>query len=179
MFLAIDLQLKEHYGSRMLHCITYIALILAINVAFVHVPIITLPNGEMWPPISLAVGFTFVLRDFAQKHVGHHVLWCMLIGCGLSWYFASPALAYASAVAFGIGELADWAVFTFTKRPFSQRILFSSLLGAPLDSVIFLTLVGIATPFSVISMTLSKFLGAYIVYLLVKKRENTLQHQEA
>ncbi len=155
----------------MIHCIIYVALILAINVAFVHVPLIALPNGEMWPPISLAVGFTFVVRDYAQKHVGHHILWCMLVGCALSWYFATPELALASAAAFAIGELADWAVFTFTKKPFSQRILFSSLVGAPLDSLIFLTLVGIATPFSVISMTLSKFLGAFIVYMLVRRRE--------
>ncbi len=163
----------------MLHCIIYIALILAINVAFVHVPLIALPNGEMWPPISLAVGFTFVIRDYAQKHVGHHVLWCMLIGCGLSWYFATPELALASALAFAFGELADWAVFTFTKKPFSQRILYSSLLGAPLDSLIFLTLVGIATPFSVISMTLSKFLGAFIVFMLVRKREHRLLREQA
>ncbi len=161
----------------MIHCIIYIALILAINVAFVHVPLIELPGGEMWPPISLAVGFTFVLRDYAQKQVGHHILWCMLVGCALSWYFATPALAFASAMAFGVGELADWAVFTFTKRPFSQRILYSSLLGAPLDSIIFLTLVGIATPFSIISMTLSKFLGAFIVFMLVKKREDKFAEQ--
>ncbi len=162
----------------MLHCIIYIALILAINVAFVHVPLIALPNGEMWPPISLAVGFTFVVRDYAQKHVGHHVLWCMLIGCALSWYFATPELALASALAFAFGELADWAVFTFTKKPFSQRILYSSLVGAPIDSIIFLSLVGIATPFSVISMTLSKFLGAFIVFMLVKKREHRVPCQQ-
>ncbi len=162
----------------MIHCVVYVALILAINVAFVHVPLITLPGGEMWPPISLAVGFTFVLRDYVQKHVGHNVLWCMLIGCALSWYFATPTLAIASALAFAVGELADWAMFTFTKRPFSQRILYSSLVGAPLDSIIFLTLVGIATPFSVISMTLSKFLGAFIVYIHVKKREKVLLQQE-
>ncbi len=155
----------------MIHCLVYVALILAINVAFVHVPLVTLPNGEMWPPISLAVGFTFVIRDYAQKHVGHHVLWCMLVGCALSWYFATPELALASAAAFAIGELADWAVFTFTKKPFSQRILFSSLVGSPLDSLIFLTLVGIATPFSVVSMTLSKLLGAFIVFMLVRRRE--------
>ncbi len=163
----------------MLHCIIYIALILAINVAFVHVPLIALPNGEMWPPISLAVGFTFVVRDYAQKHVGHNVLWCMLIGCGLSWYFATPELALASALAFAFGELADWAVFTFTKKPFSQRILYSSLVGAPIDSVIFLSLVGIATPFSVISMTLSKFLGAFIVFMLVKRREKPALKEQA
>ena len=44
----------------------------------------------------------------------------------------------ASAAAFAVGELGDWAVYTFTRRPFSQRILISSLIGAPLDSIVFL-----------------------------------------
>lgn len=155
----------------MLHLLTYIALIVGINVAFAHTPLIPLPNGDMWPPLSLIVGFTFVVRDYAQKKVGHHILWAMLLGCGVSWFLASPELALASAAAFGIGELADWAIFTFTKRPFSQRIIFSSLIGAPLDSLIFLTLLGLATPVGLMTMTASKLVGAFIVFTLVRRRE--------
>ena len=163
----------------MLHLFVYILLILCINVAFAYTPLIQLPGGELWPPLSLAVGFVFVVRDYAQQRVGHHILWAMLLGCALSWFFASPELAIASAAAFAVGELADWAVFTFTKKPFSQRILLSSLLGTPLDSLVFLTLVGIATPVALVTMTLSKLIGALIVYLLVKKRESLLQENSA
>ncbi len=155
----------------MLHLFFYVFMILAINMAFAYTPLIELPGGELWPPMSLVVGFVFVIRDYAQRHVGHNILWGMLAGCALSWYLASPKLAMASAAAFALGELADWAIFTFTKKKFSERILFSSLLGAPLDSLVFLLLVGIATPVAFVTMTLSKLVGAFIVYYLVRRRE--------
>lgn len=155
----------------MIHLIIYMLLILSINVAFAYTPLIPLPGGEMWPPLSLAVGFVFVVRDFAQQRVGNHVLWAMLLGCGLSWFLASPELALASAAAFAVGELTDWAVFTYTRKPFSQRILLSSLVGTPVDSLVFLTFVGLATPWSFLTMTASKLLGAGIVYMLVRRRE--------
>ena len=155
----------------MIHLLIYVLLIVGINLAFAVTPLIPLPNGEMWPPLSLVVGFTFVVRDYAQRHVGHNILWAMLIGCGISWFMASPDLAVASAAAFAAGELADWAVFTLTRRPFSQRLLLSSLLGTPLDSLVFLTLIDLATPWSMITMTASKLLGSLIVYTLVRRRE--------
>lgn len=155
----------------MIHLLVYVLLIAGVNLAFAVTPLIPLPNGEMWPPLSLVVGFTFVVRDYAQKHVGHNILWAMLAGCAISWFMASPELAVASAAAFAVGELADWAIFTVTRRPFSQRLLLSSLLGTPLDSLVFLTLIGLATPWSLITMTASKLLGSLIVYMLVRRRE--------
>lgn len=161
---------------------TYIALIVGVNFAFTVTPLIPLPNGEMWAPLSLIVGFIFVVRDYAQRRVGHHVLWGMLVGCVVSWFMASPRLALASAAAFAVGELGDWAVYTFTHRSFSQRILISSLVGAPLDSIVFLGMIGLATPWSVITMSLSKLAGSLLVFWLVRRRERReggLERQEA
>ena len=62
-------------------------------------------------------------------------------------------------------------MYTFTRRPFSQRILISSLVGAPLDSIVFLGMIGIATPWSVITMSLSKLAGSLLVWWLVRRRE--------
>ncbi len=159
----------------MLHVTIYVFLILAVNVGFAHVPPVVLPSGDLWPPMSLVVGFIFVVRDFAQRRVGHHILWAMLIGCVLSWYFATPALALASAVAFALGELADWAVFTFTKKPFEKRIVYSSLIGVPLDTLAFLTLIGMATPISFVGMVLSKLVGVAVVYMLIKRRSHIVK----
>ena len=167
---------------RMFSLFTYIVLIVGVNFAFTVTPLIPLPNGEMWAPLSLIVGFIFVVRDFAQRRVGHHVLWGMLVGCVVSWFMASPQLALASAAAFAVGELGDWAVYTFTRRPFSQRILISSLVGAPLDSIVFLGMIGIATPWSVITMSLSKLAGSLLVWWLVRRREQrqyTMDHLQA
>ena len=155
----------------MIYALAYIALIAGVNQAFAVIPLVELPGGDLWSPAALIVGFVFVVRDFAQRRIGHNVLWAMLAGCVISWFMASPQLALASAAAFALGELADWAMYTFTRRPFSQRILLSSVLGAPLDSLVFLSFIGIASPISVGVMTASKLLGAFIVFLLVQRRE--------
>jgi queuosine precursor transporter len=168
--------------ASMFSLFTYMSLIVGVNYAFTVTPLIPLPNGEMWAPLSLIVGFIFVVRDYAQRRVGHHVLWAMLAGCVASWYMASPQLAMASAAAFAVGELGDWAVYTFTRRPFSQRILISSLIAAPLDSIIFLGMIGLATPWSVITMSLSKLAGSLLVFWLVRRREQrecSMEHQGA
>ena len=162
----------------MITVIVYVALIAGVNLLFDITPLLELPGGELWSPAALVVGFVFVVRDFAQRKVGHNILWAMLAGCAISWLMASPRLALASALAFAIGEMADWALFTFTNKPFSQRILLSSLLGAPLDSLVFLSLLGIASPLGVGIMTLSKLAGAIVVFLLVRKREKLVNCAE-
>ena len=151
--------------------ILYVALIVAINWAFTMMPLVALPDGTRWPPISLAVGFVFVVRDFAQREIGHKVLLAMLVGAVLSYVMAGPAVAAASAAAFLVGELADWAVYSFTRRPLSQRILLSSVVGTPIDSAVFLAGVGLLSSVGVAAMTASKMLGALIVWWMVRRRE--------
>ncbi len=88
----------------------YVALIVAVNYAFIVVPLVKLPDGTMWPPVALLVGFVFVARDFAQREIGHKVLLAMLVGVAISYFMANPFVATASAAAFLISELVDWAV---------------------------------------------------------------------
>ncbi len=149
----------------------YVMLIVLVNWAFTVVPLVRLPDGTMWPPVSLAVGFVFVVRDFAQREIGHRILIAMVGGVVISYFMANPAIAYASAAAFLVSELADWAVYSFTGRPLSQRILLSSLLGTPIDSAIFLGGIGILSPAGVATMTASKMLGALIVWWLIRRQE--------
>lgn len=155
----------------MIHVIVYIATVILVNYAFTIVPLLTLPGGEVWSPVSLVVGFTFVIRDFAQREIGHGVIPAMLFGGLVSWYMATPAIALASVCAFLIGEFFDWLVFTITRKPFSQRILLSSMAGTPIDSAVFLSMVGIASVPGIIMMALSKMAGAFIVYILVRRKE--------
>ena len=102
----------------------YVVLIVAVNYAFTVVPLVKLPDGTMWPPVALFVGFVFVARDFAQREVGHKVLLAMLVGVAISYIMANPFVATASAVAFLFSELADWAVYTYTKRPLTAGFAF-------------------------------------------------------
>lgn len=151
--------------------LVYILLIAGVNWLFDVTPLIALPGGEVWSPAALVVGFVFVVRDFAQRKVGHYILLAMLAGIVISWYMASPQLAFASAVAFAVGETADWALYSYTKKPFSQRILLSSLIGAPLDSVVFLFLIGIPSFAGALVMSISKLAGALVVFMLVRRKE--------
>jgi uncharacterized PurR-regulated membrane protein YhhQ (DUF165 family) len=151
--------------------LTYVVLIVVINWGFTVVPLVKMPGGEMWPPLSLAVGFVFVVRDFAQREIGHRVLLAMLVGAGLSYVMASPYVAIASAAAFFVSEFADWLVYTVTRRPLATRILYSSLLGTPIDSVVFLWGIGHLTVSGVVAMTISKMLGALVVWWLIRRRE--------
>ncbi len=148
----------------------YIGLIVLVNWLFTVVPPVEMGGGEVWPPVALIVGLIFIARDFAQRVIGHWVLVAMLIAAILSYFLADPFVAFASVAAFAISELADWLVYSFTKRPFAQRILLSSVLATPIDTVVFLGIMGwLSTP-SVLAMTASKMVGALIVWCLVRNR---------
>ena len=146
----------------------YIILIVLVNWGFTVVPLIPI-LGEMFPPMSLAVGLIFVLRDFAQREIGHKVIGAMLIGGLLSYFMAVPFVAIASVTAFLISESADWAVYTWTKKPFAQRILISSIVSTPIDSAVFLAMIGHFSILAVVLMTISKMIGALIVWKIVHK----------
>lgn len=151
--------------------IFYIAMIVAVNWGFTVVPLVQLPGGELWPPMSLVVGFIFVVRDFAQREIGHKVLLAMLVGAALSYVMAAPYVAVASAAAFLVSETGDWLVYTVTKRPLSERILYSSLIGTPIDSAVFLYAIGHLSVAGVVTMTASKMVGAFVVWWLIRRRE--------
>jgi uncharacterized PurR-regulated membrane protein YhhQ (DUF165 family) len=145
----------------------YSAAIIIANIGFTHLPMIPLPGGEMLAPMSFLVGFIFVIRDFSQKEIGHKVLGAMAVGGLLSYYMADPFVAYASVVAFLISETVDWGVYTFTDKPLKQRILLSSLIGTPVDSAIFMLILGFFSWYGLIVMFASKMIGALIVWWML------------
>lgn len=149
----------------------YILGIVACNVAFDVLPLVQLGELGAWPPASLIVGLGFILRDYAQREVGHRVIFAMLIGAALSYLLASPFVAFASLAAFLASEVIDWAVFTFSGRQFSQRILLSSAISTPIDSAVFLWLIGHFSVTAVILMTISKMVGAAVVWKIQARKE--------
>ena len=152
------------------YSLAYVVSILIVNIGFVYIPPVPL-LGEMFPPMSLVVGLIFILRDFAQREIGHKVLIAMGIGAVLSYFMAAPFVAVASVVAFAISELVDWAVYTFTKRPLKDRILLSSALGTPVDSAVFLLILGFFSPIGFLLMTIAKMLSAVIVWWRIKNED--------
>jgi len=148
----------------------YVGTVVVLNVAFEIVPIIDTPLGP-WPPAALLAGAVFIVRDFAQRAHGHWVLAAMVLGGAISYFAASPAIATASLVAFAASEGLDWLVYTVLKRrPFGQRIVASSLLSTPFDSVIFLGMIGFLSPVAFVLMTLSKLAGLIVVPFVNARR---------
>lgn len=150
--------------------VLYIVGIVAVNAGFAHVPLIPIfDTGEMWPPLSLAVGVILILRDFAQRSIGHWVWLAMLIGCVLSYWMAAPQIALASAAAFIVAEGFDWAVFTFTKRPLADRVLWSSVVSGPIDSTVFLIGAGFFGWWGLLAMSSSKIIAAVGLWVAMRR----------
>lgn len=146
----------------------YILAIVIANIGFSYIPMVSLPFGEKFAPMSLLVGFVFVLRDLAQRDLGHRVLLAIGVGVALSYLLADPFVATASAVAFAISEITDWAVYTLYKKPLKQRILISSSISTPVDSAAFMLMLGFFSWYGFFVMVVSKMLGALIVWYKIK-----------
>jgi uncharacterized PurR-regulated membrane protein YhhQ (DUF165 family) len=110
-----------------------------------------IPNGPCLIPVGfgleapsgvLMVGAALVLRDIVHERLG--ALWAVVgiaVGVVLAFFFASPYIALASAVAFGLAETADLAVYApLRKRNLGAAVFLSGLVGAVIDSAVFLWL---------------------------------------
>ena len=119
--------------------LAYLATIPLANWLIGNVGTFCVPNGPCLIPVGfglsapsgvLMIGAALVLRDAVQQLLG------------IRWAFAAPpALVIASAVAFGIAELMDLAVYTpLRKRHLPLAVLASGVVGAVADSAAFLWL---------------------------------------
>jgi hypothetical protein len=154
----------------------YLFLIPFINWAYAAVPTIPLPDHGEWTPLAIVTGLVLVVRDFAQREIGHWIFIPLIIGLGISFKMAPAEIAFASAVAFGISESVDWGLFTFLKLPLSKRVFISAAIGSPIDTTVFYLMAAAAVPgifniWAIGASILSKLVGCVIVYLLMKNRE--------
>ncbi len=154
----------------------YIAAIVLVNYTFVVLPPIPSPFGDLFIA-NLIVGAVFVLRDYAQRAIGHWVLAATFVAGLITWAMVDPGLAFASLVAFVFSEMTDWAVYSFTKRPLQNRIWISALLSVPVDTVAFQWLGSHYAPdmvqmtgASVVVEIISKAVGVAAVWYLLKLR---------
>jgi uncharacterized PurR-regulated membrane protein YhhQ (DUF165 family) len=120
----------------------YIATIPAANLLVEHVGAVPVGFGFAAPAGVYAVGLALVLRDLAREAAGRGVvLAAIMVGAVLSWWLAAPALAVASAAAFAVAELMDFAVYEpLRQRGLKVAMLASNAVGLLADSLIFLWL---------------------------------------
>lgn len=120
-------------------------------------------------------GITFVLRDSLQDRSGRWpVLALIVVGAVLSAVL-SPAIALASGVAFLVSETADLAVYTpLRRRGYISAAIASNVVGAFLDTVLFLWIAGFpiwaALPGQIIVKLLVTFIGVVAVILIRRTR---------
>ncbi|HYG70111.1 MAG TPA: hypothetical protein VD838_20720 [Anaeromyxobacteraceae bacterium] len=141
----------------------YVAAVVLVNWLFSVVPMVMTPWGDPWSVAAIVVGFVFIVRDYAQRAIGHWVLLGTAIGIAISYLMADPRVAIASAAAFAASELSDWAIYTITKKPFAERVLLSSLVAVPIDTGVFLAGIGGLTTTGFVVMCLSKLVALAIV----------------
>lgn len=170
--------LKTPWTYLYLFCIPF------VNWGFDKIQTVPLPTGGDWHPLTVVTGLTLVVRDFAQREVGHYIFVFLGIGLVLSYLTSDPAVAFASTCAFLISELIDWALFTFLKIPLSRRVFISTAISAPIDAAVFLAIAsqsipGIFNPWSFAAAISSRFIGCLIVYWLMRHREKRQALQDA
>lgn len=101
--------------------------------------LIPVAPGLMAPSGVLLIGAALALRDSLHERLPRSAVAGLIAGgAALSLAFSPPALAIASAVAFLLSELADFAVYDrLRKRGLAFAVLASGAVGAALDSVLF------------------------------------------
>ena len=147
----------------------YVAAIVLVNWTFVVLAPWPTPLGDLYIA-NLIVGAVFVLRDYAQREIGHKVLIATALAGVITYFMVDKSLAIASLMAFFLSEMTDWAVYTWTKRPLQSRIILSSLFAIPVDTLAFQHLAGYLTPAAFVTEVVSKALGVAIVWYLLKLR---------
>lgn len=93
---------------------------------------------------TYAAGLALAFRDLLHEAGG--VRWVLAVvaaGCGLSFVVGDGRVALASAVAFGLAELVDLAVYApLRRRRWRTAVAASNAAGAVVDTLVFLTVAG-------------------------------------
>lgn len=135
--------------------------------------------GPSITPINafLLIGLDLTLRDWLHFRLKTWQMGCLIFATGGLTYLLNPAagmIAVASAVAFLVAALVDWAVFMKTTGSWIKRANVSNTAGAAVDSLLFPTIAfGVLMPEIVALQFIAKVAGGAVwSYVLEKKLKN-------
>lgn len=126
----------------------FVATVYAANAAITAFGLIPVGFGLVAPSGVYFAGLAFTLRDGLQEAGGRRwVVGAILAGALLSAGLGGQ-LAIASGVAFLLSELTDFLVYTpLRRRSWLWAVVLSNLVGAVIDSWLFLRLAGFPMEF--------------------------------
>ena len=135
---------KGHPMKTALLTAAFLACIIAANYVTTELGMIPVGFGLVATAGTYFAGLTFILRDALQDVAGKRwTLAVIALGAALSFLVSDPFIALASAVAFGLAELADLAVYTpLRKRGYIRAAIASNIVGSLIDTVVFLAIAG-------------------------------------
>lgn len=128
---------------------------------------------------TFAFGFALALRDATQDLLGWSWMLAVIgLGSVVSYVIADPMIAVASAAAFLLAEMVDFAIYTPLRIKsklgdwrWASAVVLSSLAGAVIDTLVFLVIA-----FGWAAVTVAALAGqlvgkayATVLYLLIGK----------
>ncbi len=124
--------------------VTFVAVVALANVATAHLGMVELPFGAAVTAGTFLAGAALILRDAVHEFAGRlAVAGCIAAGAAAALPGAPARIAMASAVAFAIAEMVDWAVYSpLRSHGYGRAVLVSSIVAAPIDTAIFLGIAG-------------------------------------
>lgn len=154
----------------------YVAVVVLANVLSSHYGMVPMGFGLVASAGTYCAGFALGLRDLVQDGLGKvGVLGVIAVAALLSLLLATPAIAVASLVAFVLAELCDLLIYTpLRHRGWARAVIFSNVVGAVVDTVVFLHLAHFGTDLrSIGGQLVGKLLWATLlpVALVVLGRE--------
>jgi hypothetical protein len=153
----------------------YIGTIFAANWAIVRYGPVSVGFGLTAPAGVYFAGLAFSLRDVTQNTLGRRaVVVAIVVGAAAS-AFVNTHFAMASATAFLVSELADFAVYTpLLRRGWLKAVVASNVVGFLFDSVLFLWLAFRSFEFLPGQLVGKAWMTAAFVALLVPFRRSVL-----
>jgi uncharacterized PurR-regulated membrane protein YhhQ (DUF165 family) len=124
--------------------------------------------GPAVTPINafILIGFDLAMRDWLHVRLKQTHMLCLIAGTGLLTYLLNPAagmIAVASASAFTLAALTDFAVFSKVSGSWLKRSNASNVAAAAVDSIIFPTIAfGALMPHIVAMQFMAKIAGGAV-----------------
>lgn len=157
----------------------FIATIVAANAMTARYGLIPVGLGLTATAGTYAAGLTLLARDWVH-HVTNRsvVLLCIGEGALISAVLAGPRLAVASTAAFIVGELSDLLIYERVRhRGWMPAALASNAVAAPIDTVLFLGLAGLAVTAAIPGQLWAKAAATVLTVAVVTAIRALLRHR--